>query len=650
MTHRARLRVEALEDRRVPAAMLHPDLDVRPVVSGLVAPTTMAFLGDNDFLVLEKMSGKVRRVLNGALAGEALDLPVNNYGQRGLLGLTLHPRFATNRWAYLYWTESTTGADTGAPAATPLLGNRLDRFVWDGSRLVFDQTLLRLRSFQDDADAGPAPNGRHYGGPMAFGPDGKLYLIVGDAGRRGLLQNNALGPIPDDSFGGPEPDNAHFSSVIVRLNDDGSAPPDNPFHPYGRQVGGEVGANLQKVFAFGIKNSFGLAFDPATGALWDAETGDDAFDEINRIEPGQNGGWVQLSGPIDRFAQFKAIESGQGTAIPGQYAGLQQLRYGPDRIGATGAEALGRMYVLPGSHYADPEFSWKFAVPPAAIGFAEGPGLGPEFAGDLFVGAATARTLGGHLFRFNLRDDRLGFAFDDPRLSDRVADNVNKDDLTESQSLLIGRDFGSVTSIRTGPNGNLFVVSASQGTVFEIYRVTPATVGGVAVNDGSAQRSIVTSLTVTFDRVVTLDPGAFGLRHANGGEVGLSVAASVVGGRTVAVLTFTGPGILGGSLADGNYALTTRGDRVRDAVGRSLDGDGDGAAGGDRADAFFRLFGDSDGDRDVDLSDFGRMLGTLGRRQGDPLFLAYLDYDGDGLVGFRDLWAFARRFGTRLDP
>ncbi len=650
MKPRTHLGIEALEDRCVPATMLVPDLDVRPVATGLVAPTTMAFLGNNDFLVLEKISGKVQRVTNGTLAGPVLDLPVNSYGQGGVLGITLHPQFATNHLVYLYWTESTTGADSPVRGDTPLLGNRLDRFVWTGSQLVFDQTLLRIRSFQNDADTGVFPNGRHYGGAMAFGPDGKLYLVVGDVGRRGLLQNNELGPTPDDAFGGPEPDNAHFSSAVVRLNDDGSTPADNPFYQYGASVGGEVGANLQKVYAYGLKNSFGLAFDPRTGRLWDAETGDDSFDEINRVEPAQNGGWIQFQGPISRFDQFKAIESGQGTSTPGQYAGLQQVRYGFDRIAANAQEALSRLYTLPGSHYEDPEFSWKFAVPGAAIGFADGPGLGAEFAGDLFVGGATARTLGGHLFRLNLDADRMGIASDDPRLADKVADNTIKDDLTESESLLVGRDFGAVTSILTGPNGNLFLVSASQGTVFEIYRKTPARVQSVAINDGSAQRSMVTSLTVTFDRLVTVDPGAFELRRQDGSLVGLNVATSVADGRTVAVLTFSGPGIVGGSLADGNYTLTVRGDRARDAVGRSLDGDGDGTAGGDRVDAFFRLYGDSDGDRDVDLHDLGQFLSTFGRRQGDPRYLAYFDVNGDDRVGLIDLLAFVRRLGTYLNP
>lgn len=176
----------------------------------------------------------------------------------------------------------------------------------------------------------------------------------------------------------------------------------------------------------------------------------------------------------------------------------------------------------------------------------------------------------------------------------------------------------------------------------------PPTIESVVVNDGSAQRSMVNSLTVTFDRAVTFDAGAIELKRQDGGEVSLNVAASVVDGRTVAILTFTGSGIVGGSLADGNYTLTFRGDHIRDEVGREVDGDRDGNGGGDRADAFFRLFGDSDGDRDVDLVDLGSFLGTFGRRPNDRQFQWYMDFNDDDRVGILDLLAFARRLGTRL--
>jgi glucose/arabinose dehydrogenase len=126
--------------------------------------------------------------------------------------------------------------------------------------------------------------------------------------------------------------------------------------------------------------------------------------------------------------------------------------------------------MLPGAHYSDPEFSWKFDVAPAGIGFMRGQGLGRQFEGDLFVGGARASLEGGYLFHFNLTSDRLKIAVDDPKLNDLVADNLDKSDLTESESFLIGRDFGTATDIQTGPNGNLFIVSFSNGAVYELFR------------------------------------------------------------------------------------------------------------------------------------------------------------------------------------
>ncbi|HVK18106.1 MAG TPA: hypothetical protein VM533_14260, partial [Fimbriiglobus sp.] len=173
----------------------------------------------------------------------------------------------------------------------------------------------------------------------------------------------------------------------------------------------------------------------------------------------------------------------------------------------------------------------------------------------------------------------------------------------------------------------------------------PARIESVVVNDGSAQRSMVNSLTVTFDRVVTLDPGAFGLQRQDGSEVGLNVATSVVDGRTIVVLTFTGSGVVGGSLADGGYTLTVRGDHVRDGEGRELDGDRDGNGGGDRVDDFSRLFGDSDGDGDVDQLDRDGFRSAFGTETGGAGYLWYFDFDGDGDVDGYDNGQFNRRFG-----
>jgi len=124
--------------------------------------------------------------------------------------------------------------------------------------------------------------------------------------------------------------------------------------------------------------------------------------------------------------------------------------------------------MLPGAVYSDPEFSWKYAVAPGGLGFLSGSGLGAQYAGDLFVGAASPNLQGGYLFRFGMSADGMGFDLTDPALLDLVADNLGKFDATESASLLFGSGFGIVTDIQTGPNGNLFLVSLSDGAIYEI--------------------------------------------------------------------------------------------------------------------------------------------------------------------------------------
>jgi len=464
--------------------LLDPNLRLETRASGLVTPISLAFLGANDMLVLEKNTGEVKRVRAGAATTTVLDLAVNFGSERGLLGIALHPDFPTNPGVYLFWTESTTGGDTDVLSATPLLGNRVDRFLWNGSTLTLDSTLIRLRAIQEDLTTVTTPfgtftqpeRGNHDGGVIAFGPDRKLYVMFGDAGRRGQLQNLPSGPtptglgptVPDDQFGGPEPDNEHLAGVILRLNDDGTTPTDNPFFAAGATIGGEVGANVQKVFAYGVRNSFGMAFDPRSGALWDQENGEDAFDELNLVEPGMNSGWIQVIGPLSRLSEYRAIET---TSLHHEdFPNLQQFRWGPENIASTPAEARSRLFALPGSSYSDPEFSWKHVLAPAAIGFLDSRALGPQYSGDLFVGFSTTDTEAGPLFHFNLTGNRQRIAVDDPRLEDRVADNPTFHDITESESLRFGTGFGIVTDIETRPNGNLFLISLDQGVVYEIRR------------------------------------------------------------------------------------------------------------------------------------------------------------------------------------
>jgi glucose/arabinose dehydrogenase len=538
-----------------------------------------------------------------------LDLAVNSASERGLLGIALHPQFPGNPGVYLFWTESTTGADSTVLAETTLLGNRVDRFVWNGSVLTFEKKIIHMRALQEDA--GQPARGNHNGGVLRFGPDGKLYIYAGDRGRRGQLQNLPDGPgpagnQPDDQFGGPEPDDAHLTGVILRLNDDGTTPQDNPFYKAGAKRGGQAGANIQKIFAYGIRNGFGMAFDPYSGMLWEAQNGDDSFTEINRVSSGANLGWVQIMGPLARIGEYRAIETSP------QFFGLQQVRWSPENIAMTREAVLARLFMIyekgdefgaeltgaeevpavttearavvrveliandrlqvtlqatraienvtaahihlggfgqngpvaallfeaspgqsfargdriarielsdadvvarpgfdptvanlaerirqgrayvnvhttahpageirgqlvvidedPVSHYSDPELSWKYEVAPAGVGFVEGRGLGPQYRGDMIVGAARPTFEEGHLFRLQLTGNRRKLGVDDPRLEDRVADNLAKFDMTESETLLFGTGFGVGTDIHTGPNGNLYIVSLTHGAIYEIFR------------------------------------------------------------------------------------------------------------------------------------------------------------------------------------
>jgi glucose/arabinose dehydrogenase len=463
------------------------------VAAGLDRPVAAAHLPDGSMLVLEKDTGRVQHVRDGRLVGTALDLPVNSNtapgAERGLLGIALHPEFPLVPRVYLLWTESDLLDESGHPVDSDLpkdapdLGNRVDRFSWDGATLTHPDTLLRLRVRRDLVeDPSPVQRERagHVAGVLRFGPDGKLYVLVGDVGRRGLLQNLPCGPtttcpgptVADDRFGGPEPDDHHLTGVVLRLEPDGSAPADNPFAAYGATVGGEVGANVRKVFAYGIRNSFGMDFDPRSGALWMQENAEDSYDELNRVDPGHNSGWVQLLGPVARYE----AEDGW-PALERTYLGFAgELRFPATSVAPTAEGALARLARLPGSHYSDPELSWRHPVSPAGLGFVDGRGLGPQYEGDLLMGTVS----GSALLRIQLTGNRRQVAVDDPELEDRVVDNERSQRLGGSEELLLGTGFGVVTHVDTGPDGAVYLVDQGPltpqrvpGTVYRITRQQP---------------------------------------------------------------------------------------------------------------------------------------------------------------------------------
>jgi hypothetical protein len=183
------------------------------------------------------------------------------------------------------------------------------------------------------------------------------------------------------------------------------------------------------------------------------------------------------------------------------------------------------------------------------------------------------------------------------------------------------------------------------------------TVTDIVIDDGSAQRSMIASLTISFDTLVSIDEGAFSVARQVAGGSPVTVAATIsqAGGYTQVMLQFSGDQTAYGSLKDGDYQLAIHGDKINDAAsGFALDGNGDGQPGGDYVfgnrlfDAFFRFFGDSDGDRDVDNLDFARFRSSYNKQAGDPAYAACFDNNADGSVNSLDFDAFRLNYLTRL--
>ena len=239
-------------------------------------------------------------------------LAVNFASERGLLGIALHPQFrrppasstCTGRRARRAPTRTSRRRAAARQPGRPL---RLER----DRRSTFDLNLIQLRAFQADAANQPL-RGNHDGGVIRFGPDGKLYIFIGDIGRRGQLQNLEDGPFGPGHRRRPvrrprarrrPPDRRDPAAQRRRLD-----AADNPFFAAGAAMGGEVGENLQKVFAYGIRNSFGMAFDPSQRRLWSRRTATTA----SRAEPSRRRDERRLGadhGAAERIAQFKAIET-----------------------------------------------------------------------------------------------------------------------------------------------------------------------------------------------------------------------------------------------------------------------------------------------------------------------------------------------------
>ncbi len=261
-----------------------------------------------------------------------------------------------------------------------------------------------------DLPANPGP--RHNGGDLLIGPDDNIYVTIGD------IDGSFKGPTTETKAqnyeNGVDPDGR---GGILRITQDG------------QPAEGILGESipLRIYYAYGIRNSFGMDFDPVSGNLWDTENGPGNGDEINLVLPGFNSGWQQVQGLASMEDSFSESD-------------LQDF-------GGKG-------------HYSDPELVWVNTAGPTAVKFLHSTALGTAYENDMFVGDVH----NGRIYHFDLTSDRKDIVLP-PALASRVVEKPSSPGLS---SIIFGEGFGGITDIEVGPDGNLYVVSIGLGSIFQI--------------------------------------------------------------------------------------------------------------------------------------------------------------------------------------
>ena len=288
-----------------------------PVATGLDHPATFVIADDGTIFYGERLTGEIHRIDpdtgkdTSVVTVSHVVAQVDN--EQGLVGLALPPDFPSTPWLYAYATRM-----VGAVAHDQILRIRMHGAHGGAPKLVLDVQV-----------AGE----RHNGGRMLFGPDGMLYVVVGETYRSELAQNLSVN-----------------GGKVLRMTPTGGVPADNPFPG-------------KRIYSYGNRNSFGLAFDPETGDLWETENGPECNDELNRILPGRNYGW----GPS---------ESCSG-----------------DAPGDTNADGPKRV---------PPRLYYPTTIGPTGVAFCDGCGLGTAREGHLFFGAFNT----GDIHEVTLNADR----------------------------------------------------------------------------------------------------------------------------------------------------------------------------------------------------------------------------------------------------
>jgi aldose sugar dehydrogenase len=397
-----------------------PNLAIEVFARGLSLPTNMAFLDSGEALVVEKENGTVRKIVNGLPLGKPLlDLNVATFDTRGMLGIAVVTNQTVNKqYVFLYYTEAKNGKGDGQDKCInpsnclpeyQSNGNRLSRYELseNGTKLINRKAIFNWPPF----------SATHNGGEIVIGPDNNFYVLIGDGGNRHTIFTNSNESTEIDGRAGilafDQSGNAAFPQGIIGDQDP-----------------------LNKYFAYGIRNGFGLDFDPVTGKLWDTENGPSFGDEINLVEPGFNSGHRKIQG------FWKENKNSSGELV------IEQ--------------AINELIDFWGKgKYSAPEFAWNQTAAVTAIKFLNTDQYGKKYENDILVGTVKPK---GDLYHFDLNSDRSELDLHGP-LEDKIANNYG-----ELSNITFGKNFGVISDITVGPDGYLYIVSHTRG---EIYRVIP---------------------------------------------------------------------------------------------------------------------------------------------------------------------------------
>lgn len=409
----SRLKVQIVYQKNDTSASREPN-QLSPV-------TSMAFLGDKDIVILDKNDGKVLRIVNYTLLPKPLlDVSVANKWERGLLGVAVSKEY-DKAYVFLYYTESKSGDGEDicpsifcAPSSADPSKNNLYRYELKNNSLVNPKLLFSLP---------PSYVASHIGGSLQIGPDGNLYIIVGDfhGNYNKTTSTTALnfknGEFPDGRAG------------ILRFTQEGKV--------VGHGILGER-YPLNLYYAYGIRNGFGLDFDPVSGKLWDTENGPNFGDEVNLVEPGFNSGWAKIQGI---WQAHNHSETGK------------VLHPEPEDLVSFGGSGK----------YNPPKLVWNNTVAPTAIKFLNSNKLGEEYKNDLFVASFNF----GKVYHFDLNDNRTRLIIPTSYNDSLVPEEE------EPEEIVFARGLGKITDMDEGPDGDLYILSRyfDKPTIFRISSV-----------------------------------------------------------------------------------------------------------------------------------------------------------------------------------